>query len=136
MMMKIGAAAIAVLLVSNAITGWLLKGAYKDIGVAEAAVATSRQAVVDQQEALAEVKELYEREQEKVTVLGRDLFNVRAAHDQALSDINKYRGRLASTAMKDPERVGRLATEATRKLMCEIHAGTGGKEHALCESSR
>lgn len=126
-MIKVAAGIIVVLIIMNAMTGFMLRGAWKDVATLESNVKVAEQALVDQREALAAMKANYEAEQVKVLALGNSNNDIAVKRDEAVNKLNSFRGRLLKAAEGRPTLVGKLATRATKRAMCEMYKATGGE---------
>lgn len=130
-MMKVMLGVIAVLVILLSGSGLLLRKAWHDTGILEAAVSEVTQQLANQVRVTADLKADYDEQNVRIGTMMAENNALQAQTDAAISTLTNYRDRLASAAQGRPGLVGRLATRATGRLMCQMAAATGG---ALCEN--
>lgn len=120
---------IGLLVMTNLATGYMLKGAWQDVAVAEANVEVARNAVDEAVANKQQSDRLYQAELIKAAELSGEFNDIQEAKDEADRKLEAFRGRLEATAIGRPTLIGRLATRATAGRMRAIYcASTPGAD--------
>lgn len=82
--------------------------------------------IKDLNDTVLAVSEEYAEQIERQENLNEELKGIRYARDKTVYEYNEFRSKLARVARKNPERVGVIASRATRNIMCGFESATGG----------
>ena len=100
----------------------------KQNGILQGNVTIATDALKEERETLAAVTQLYDQQITKFKILSGEQRKLEEEKNRAVSELNSFRGRFSTPATrKHATLVSRRATRATRSLMCEFYAATGGQ---------
>lgn len=120
------AIAIAILLGALAVSGWLLKQSYEEIGAFKVTQEANERALQRSVEKLIAIKALRELDQKRILLLNEQTNALAAERDAIALKMDKWRSTLDKRTLAKPEVTRRAARASLRRDQCRIWRDTGG----------